>query len=88
MIKEAVANLGRDDVALLHFTQVYPLHPDTASYLEKAEKLVIVENNATSQFGSVIKLHTGVEIDHKILKYNGLPFSVEEVEENLRAMLR
>jgi 2-oxoglutarate ferredoxin oxidoreductase subunit alpha len=86
-IKEAVENLERDDVAFLHFKQAYPLHGDTASYLEKAERLVIIENNATSQFGGLIKLHTGFEMDKKILKYNGLPFSVEEVEEGLRLIL-
>lgn len=86
-IREAVEHLGRDDVAFLYFGQAYPLHPDTAAYLEKAERLVIVENNATSQFGQLIKLHTGFEMDDKILKYNGLPFSVEEIEENLGSIL-
>ena len=82
-IKEAVENLGRDDIAFLHFKQVYPLHPDTVDYLEKAERTVIIEGNATSQFGKLIKLHTGFEVDEKGLKYNGLQFAVEEIEENL-----
>ncbi len=86
-IKEALDKLKRDDVAFLHFRQVHPLHPDTANYLEKAENVVIIENNATSQFGQLIKLHTGLETDRKILKYNGLPFSVEEIKENLESIL-
>jgi len=86
-IKEALDKLKRDDVAFLHFKQVHPLHPDTANYLEKAENVVIIENNATSQFGQLIKLHTGLETDRKILKYNGLPFSVEEIKENLESIL-
>jgi 2-oxoglutarate ferredoxin oxidoreductase subunit alpha len=86
-IKEALERLKRDDVAFLHFSQVYPLHPDTASYLGKAENVVLIENNATSQFGQLIKLHTGLETDKKILKYNGLPFSVEEIQENLESTL-
>ncbi len=86
-IKEAVEKLKRDDLAFLHFTQVYPLHPDTANYLGKAENVVIIENNATSQFGQLIKLHTGIEIGKKILKYNGLPFSVEEIKGNLESIL-
>lgn len=84
---EAIQNLGRDDIAFLHFRQVYPLYPGTADYLEKAERVVIIENNATAQFGQLIKLHTGCEIHDKILKYNGLPFSVEEIQEKLRAIL-
>jgi 2-oxoglutarate ferredoxin oxidoreductase subunit alpha len=86
-IREALERLKRDDVAFLHFMQVYPLHPDTANYLGKAENVVFVENNATSQFGQLIKLHTGLETDKKILKYNGLPFSIEEIKENLESTL-
>ncbi|MFH1335039.1 MAG: 2-oxoacid:acceptor oxidoreductase subunit alpha [Candidatus Zixiibacteriota bacterium] len=87
-IKEALERLERDDVSFLHFKQVYPLHPDTSDYLRKAQKTVIIENNATSQFGRLIKQHTGFEIQKRILKYNGLPFSVEEVLENLKSFLR
>jgi 2-oxoglutarate ferredoxin oxidoreductase subunit alpha len=80
-IKESIEKY--DDISFLHFKQVYPLHPDTADYLKKAEKSIIFENNATSQFGKLIKLYTGIEIQEKILKYNGLPFTVEEVKKAL-----
>jgi 2-oxoglutarate ferredoxin oxidoreductase subunit alpha len=79
VLKEAREALARDDVAVLHFRQVYPLPPATADYLRRAQNIIVVENNATSQFGKLIKLHTGIAIENKILKYNGLPFSVEEV---------
>jgi 2-oxoglutarate ferredoxin oxidoreductase subunit alpha len=85
--KEAVTNLGRDNISLLHFKQLCPLHERTADYLNKAEMLIIVESNATSQFGKLIKLQTGMEIENKILKYNGLAFSVEEVVERLSGLL-
>jgi 2-oxoglutarate ferredoxin oxidoreductase subunit alpha len=84
VVKEAMDRVGRDDLAFLHFKQVYPLHPSTAEYLKKAEKTAIIENNATSQFGSLIKLYTGIDIDRKILKYDGMPFFVEEVVESLK----
>jgi 2-oxoglutarate ferredoxin oxidoreductase subunit alpha len=80
-------NLGRDDVGLLHFKQVYPLPKETPEFLSKAKKTVIIESNATSQFGKLIKLHTGIDIENKILKYNGLSFSVEEVTEELKGLL-
>jgi len=85
--EEALQKLGREDVALLHFKQVYPLPDQTAGYLQKAEKTIIVENNATSQFAKLIKLHTGIDIDEKILKYNGLSFFVEELAEKLKEAL-
>ena len=87
IVKEALVKLGRKDVSLLHYKQPFPLHSETAGYLKRAERTVIVENNATSQFGKLIKLYTGVDIDKKILKYNGLPFSVEEVVEGLEKAL-
>jgi 2-oxoglutarate ferredoxin oxidoreductase subunit alpha len=87
IIKEALQRLGRDDTALLHFKQVYPLHPNTIAYLQKAKRRVIIENNGTGQFSQLIRLQTGFNMDQKILKYNGLPFSVEELEEQLKSVL-
>jgi 2-oxoglutarate ferredoxin oxidoreductase subunit alpha len=85
--REAIENLGRDDVTLLYFKQVYPLHETTANYLKKAENTIIIENNATSQFAKLIKLNTGIDIKKRILKYNGLNFYVEELTEKLKELL-
>ena len=46
---------------------------------------IIFENNAQGQFSDLIKLKTGFEIEKKVLKYNGMHFSVEEIEDNLKA---
>ena len=86
-IRESLKKLNQEDVAFLHFKQVYPLHPNTLTYLKKAKKTVIVENNGTGQFGQLIRLQTGFDMDRKILKYNGLPFSVEELGERLKSIL-
>jgi len=88
IIKEALEKINRKDISFLHFKQLYPMHPNTINFLKKAEKTIIVENNATSQFGKLIKLHTGYEINHKILQYNGLPFSVETVEKQIKQILQ
>jgi 2-oxoglutarate ferredoxin oxidoreductase subunit alpha len=48
---------------------------------------VIIEGNATGQLAKQIRLYTGVDIDDRILKYNGLSFSVEEVAERLAGLL-
>ncbi len=87
IVREAVKKLGRDNIAFLHFKQVYPLPNETSNYLQKAQKTIIVENNATSQFAKLIKLHTGIDIKDKILKYNGLSFNVEELAEKLNELL-
>ncbi len=87
VVKEAVKNLGKDDTAFLHFKQVYPLPGQTSDYLKKAGRIIIVENNATSQFAKLIKLHTGIEIKDRILKYDSLSFYVEELTEKLNDLL-
>jgi 2-oxoglutarate ferredoxin oxidoreductase subunit alpha len=87
IIREALLKLGRKDVSFLHYKQVYPLHPVTRSYLEKAEKVIIIENNAASQFANLIKLQTGFEIKDRINKFDGLPFSVEEIMGSLEGTL-
>ena len=88
IVRESIERLERDDVSILHFKQVYPLYPDTYKYFEKAENRIIVENNATSQFGSLLKLFAGIDIQTKILKYDGLAFSVEELKEKLQNVIK
>lgn len=44
-VREALESLGRSDIALLHFQQVFPLPPDTADMLARAEKVVVLENS-------------------------------------------
>lgn len=79
VISEAIEKLNRKEIAQLHFKQVFPLSKDVREFFEKAEQVVIVENNATSQFGKLLKIELGVNIDHQFLKFNGMPFSVEEI---------
>lgn len=86
-VREALGILDRKDILFLHYRQVFPLHDSTRQYLEKALLTLVIENNATSQFGRLIKQETGIEIDQPILKYNGLPFSVEEVVGRISAAL-
>jgi 2-oxoglutarate/2-oxoacid ferredoxin oxidoreductase subunit alpha len=85
VVLEAMDILNRDDMAFLHFPQVYPLCARTRKRLERAHKRIIIENNATSQLGKLIKLKTGIGFEDSILKYDGLPFMLEDVVERLEA---
>jgi 2-oxoglutarate ferredoxin oxidoreductase subunit alpha len=80
VVKEALEKLERKDIAFLHFKQVYPLPPNAIEHLNKAKRTAIVENNATAQFSKLIKIELDFKIDEHFLKYNGMPFSVEEVK--------
>jgi 2-oxoglutarate ferredoxin oxidoreductase subunit alpha len=77
VINEALHQINSDKIAFAHFKQLFPLPGNTKELIEKAEKTIMVENNATSQFSQLIKVQTGLDIDEKILQYNGMPFSVE-----------
>ena len=74
---------GRTDTAHLHFPQVFPVPPQARAWLEQARKVTVIENNATSQFGKVLRLYMGTDAFGAILKYNGLPFTVEELTESI-----
>ncbi len=87
IIKEALESLKEDKVSFLHFKQVYPLPSKTEDYLKKAKKVIMVENNATSQFSKLLKLYTGIEVAHEVLKYNGLPFFVDELIAQLEKII-
>jgi 2-oxoglutarate ferredoxin oxidoreductase subunit alpha len=87
VVREALEQLGRDDTAMLHYKQLYPLHETTVDYLNAADRTFIVEGNATGQFADLISLSAGIDIDEGILKYNGLPFSVEEIVSHLNESL-
>ena len=85
-VQEAIDRAGREDLANLHFSQVYPLPEDLGAALEKAEKVVAVENNATGQFARLVHRETGRRADELVLKSNGMPFSVEEITEKFKAL--
>lgn len=78
-INEALKVINNNEIAFLHFKQVYPITQEVKTYLEQARKIICIENNATGQFANLIKQIFGLDNVESILKYNGLPFSVEEL---------
>ncbi len=50
------------------------------------KKLIAVENNATSQLVKLINSY-GLDVDNKILKYDGRPFSLEELEAEVKKLI-
>lgn len=82
-LQETLKELNDEHIALLHFSWIYPLPKVTLDYLKKAEKTIIVENNSSGQLSQLIEVTTGFSIDEELLKYNGLPFSVEELKQRI-----
>ncbi len=86
VIKEALEELRRSDIAFLYFKQVYPLNKKSLEYLKKAQTTIMVENNATSQFGKLLQSEFNFRVNKQLLKYNGMPFSVEEIKKYLEEL--
>ncbi|HCE45680.1 MAG TPA: 2-oxoacid:acceptor oxidoreductase subunit alpha [Lentisphaeria bacterium] len=88
-VREAVEILGRDDTAVLHFSQVFPLDAALVrEHFSKAEKTILVEGNATGQFGRILKGCTGVDFHGRILRYNGLSFASDELAAKINSCLQ
>jgi 2-oxoglutarate ferredoxin oxidoreductase subunit alpha len=89
-IEEARKQLNDNTISFLHFSQVYPFHPKTETYLKTADRIITIENNATAQFAHILAEETGFSSDAHILQYTGHPFSVEtlvqKIPETIQAM--
>lgn len=81
VINEAIKD--KQGFALLHFTQIYPIDKSIATYTQKAQKIVIIEQNATGDFAKLLKIESGINFGDHLLKYNGMPYSVEEIKDFL-----
>ncbi len=85
-VREAVDLSSRDDLGLLHFSQLWPLPADLDSYFQKADKIIVIEENVTGQFAVLLQqLFPGNRFE-SMLKYNGRHFYVEEIVEKLEAL--
>jgi 2-oxoglutarate ferredoxin oxidoreductase subunit alpha len=85
-VREAVDRLNQkgEKANFLHFTDVWPFPADRVQpLLKSAQRLVAVENNATGQFARLLRAYTGVQVDDKILRFDGRPFSPEYVLDRL-----
>jgi len=82
--KEALDKVGAENIGLAHFQQVYPLNASVAELLQSYRKIIVLEGNATGQFADVLEVETGEIVHERIGKWNGEPFSVEELTEKFK----
>jgi 2-oxoglutarate ferredoxin oxidoreductase subunit alpha len=73
-------------LGLLHFSQLWPLPADLDSYFQKADKIVVIEENVTGQFAGLLQQFFPGNRFESILKYNGRHFYEEEIVEKLEAL--
>jgi len=83
-ILEALKELK--DWSYLHVSYISPFPKEIKNIIESYDTVVLVENNVTGLFGQVLREQTGINIENKILKYNGGPFTAEEIKRRLLNM--
>ena len=88
IVDEAVEALRAQGIAVssAHFSQVYPLTAPMARGLAR-KRLICIENNATGQFGQLLRRELGLKAAHQLLKYSGECFTVAELVERVRKIL-
>jgi 2-oxoglutarate ferredoxin oxidoreductase subunit alpha len=85
-ILEAIKLLQEKGISakLIHFSWVYPMDGSKIKELLKNEKrLIDVEGNGTGQFAKLIMQETGIDIQEKLLKYDGRQWFPEEIVERI-----
>ena len=89
-ILDAIAELEADG-RTVNFLQIRLMRPfpadAVAAILRNARETVLIENNYSAQLGALITEHTGILLDHHVLKYDGRPFSRNEIVEGVRAAI-
>ncbi len=86
-ILDALAELEASGGPRCAYLQVRLMRPfpaaEVKAALEQARHPILVENNYTAQLGALIREQTGVDLRRQVLKYDGRPFSQEELLEGL-----
>jgi 2-oxoglutarate ferredoxin oxidoreductase subunit alpha len=83
-IKDAIKDL---DAKFLQVLYIKPLSDQIKEEIEKAENVILIENNLTGQLGRLIREKTGISIKKRILKYDGMPFFSDRLQAELKKEL-
>jgi len=81
-LKEATdaLNAQGSNVRMLHLSEVWPFPSEhVAKELKKAKRSVSVESNATGQVAHLIRAETGIEVNSRILRFDGRPISPQYI---------
>ena len=91
-ILDAMEILQQEDNVKTNFLQVRLMRPfpveEVTSILSKAKHTILVEENYVGQLGDLIREQTGIDLNQRLVKFDGRPFSEEELLEALRTALQ
>lgn len=90
-IEEAMTRLEADGIKVNH-AQIRLIHPfptnEMLPLVEAAKKVIVVENNATGQLASLLKMNVGYANKiSSLLKYDGNPFLPQEIHTRSKELI-
>ena len=89
-IEEACQFLRAEGVTVnhLHFTDLFPLPVEgVLEILNSCREIIAVENNFSSQMSRLIRAETGYTIERSVNRYDGEPFTGEDVFNRIKKEL-
>lgn len=85
VILDAIAGM---DYKFLQVLYLCPMSDRIKDELNLAKKIILVEQNVTGQLGRLIREKTGIKIENRILKYDGRPFTSDELREEIKKVVK
>ncbi|MDD5193988.1 MAG: 2-oxoacid:acceptor oxidoreductase family protein [Candidatus Nanoarchaeia archaeon] len=82
-IDESIENPSKGNWKFLQVLYMKPMSDEIKKEIEKADKVILIEQNVTGQLGRLIREKTGIKIKNRILKYDGKPFASDELKNDL-----
>ncbi|MDQ3836697.1 MAG: 2-oxoacid:acceptor oxidoreductase subunit alpha [Thermoproteota archaeon] len=90
VILDAMDKLAAEGMRV-KFIQIRLMHPFPSelikSMLKDAKTIIDIEMNYTGQLNSLVRQHTGLEANYRIVKYNGRPMSLDEVYNGVKRII-
>jgi 2-oxoglutarate ferredoxin oxidoreductase subunit alpha len=75
--------------AFVHFTHIYPMDPEKVrAAFPEGKRYILIENNATAQFGKLLRAETGIHLEERLLRYDGRPHMPEDIAAYVTSSLK
>lgn len=91
-ILDALRILREEDGVTANYLHVRLMRPfpvdGVTAVLERAKRTILVETNYMGQLGMLIREQTGFTVSDRVLKFDGRPFSQEELMDGLRSVIK
>lgn len=88
VMKDFCERVDDRSIGFVHLAQVWPFPSKEMMRLLGEDKTVLtIENNAEAQLAQLLFRETGIEAEGSVLKYDGRPFTIDEVAEVLRRQI-